>query len=248
MFRHDRNTKFTIKEYLVSEYTNVLETIYTTYGPISTVIDLSLYDFCFNSISQVQDLSYDKNIFVTHPLLFFQSLQAFEEKHPSSLSRYFYMTTRAQKLFENDSINPYCAFPIGIVQSAHQDQTKHIIKLIDVEPEVDSVKLGYIILSEVVAVGKEFYLAYRKMNRYKCCLKNVSGKSLLKSYNNMLLVKSGMYLVVGGSGGIGIELCKFLQRCFQAKLVIMGRLNYCKMELEKDYIYVQGDVAGNCRK
>lgn len=74
---------------------------------------------------------------------------------------------------------------------------------------------------------------------------------VLEEYNlkTSKFVQNGTYLIVGGAGGIGFELCKYLVNNYNANVVITGRseLNGQKKrmidEISKNVLYLRADVT-----
>ncbi|MGZ5600431.1 MAG: SDR family NAD(P)-dependent oxidoreductase [Methylobacter sp.] len=110
-----------------------------------------------------------------------------------------------------------------------------------------------LIVQELGAFSKEPLVAYRKGQRY------VSRLEQLDIVNARLtpfkLKTGGHYLVSGGLGGLGFELCRRLGRDYDAKLLIIGRSPLGEEDTQqrqryqalldnnKDCIYVQADIS-----
>lgn len=74
---------------------------------------------------------------------------------------------------------------------------------------------------EFTSYSKEPSVSYRNGQRY---VWRLAPLDLIKDKKTAInLQKGGLYVVTGGLGGLGFELCRRLGRDFQAKLLVLGR-------------------------
>lgn len=84
-----------------------------------------------------------------------------------------------------------------------------------------SLKNAEILADELTGFCKEASVAYRHGKRYVARLEKLD---LVNERQNPVELKpGGLYLVTGGLGGLGMELCRKLGNTYRAKLLIMGR-------------------------
>lgn len=144
--------------------------------------------------------------------------------------------------------NPVSGFVRGFLSSADREFGDWNINYVDISLK-DAEKPDNIILIEslVDEYGTEERneIAYYGGTRY---IRTITNQFLSK--RNTYLKKNGVYVILGGSGGIGYELSLFLAKRYQAKIVWIGR---SELDLEKkcnikeieenggEVFYYQGD-------
>ncbi len=77
------------------------------------------------------------------------------------------------------------------------------------------------ILAEVVASTPDQFVAYRNNTRWIKILESIEldGQSNVRQR----LRKNGVYLIIGGLGGVGLELAEYLAQTVNARLILTGR-------------------------
>ncbi|MBF0395140.1 MAG: SDR family NAD(P)-dependent oxidoreductase [Desulfobacterales bacterium] len=90
------------------------------------------------------------------------------------------------------------------------------------------------------------------------------GKAFVRSMEKVPLLENssipfkneGVYLIIGGSGGIGLEFSKYLSKTVKAKLVLVGRKDLNEKQTEhikkiEEYggkvLYLKGDITDSAR-
>ncbi|HDT6612198.1 TPA: amino acid adenylation domain-containing protein [Bacillus paranthracis] len=108
------------------------------------------------------------------------------------------------------------------------------------------------IIKEIAAIHRDDKVVYREGKRYVDSLQPIDMPLSLQ--NEIALIKDGIYVVTGGLGGIGKEVCKLLLQQFSAKLFIVGRTalstsptHLASLEelqgFSKDVHYIDGDLS-----
>ncbi len=92
---------------------------------------------------------------------------------------------------------------------------------IDVEWAIhDQRKTAKDVIAECGAGGAESCVAYRDSERW---VEGFEPLKLARRSAGVRLKEKGVYLIVGGMGGIGMEIAEHLARSVQARLVLVGR-------------------------
>lgn len=118
---------------------------------------------------------------------------------------------------EEKMINPHNNAMIGLCKVINQEHTNLICKLID----IDDITPITEITEEINEKNSEIVVAYRDGNRY---VQELSEISIEDIESKELTIKSdGAYIITGGTGGIGIEIGKFLAAENKVNLCLLGR-------------------------
>lgn len=126
-----------------------------------------------------------------------------------------------QALEVNDQGSPAKAMMTGFIQSLRLEQALIDARHIDL-PWVDDQRLNSdLLLAELNALSKDPLVAYRHGERRVARLRRLD---LVAERQAPVVLKSGgFYLISGGLGGLGFELCRWLGRICQARLLIVQR-------------------------
>lgn len=135
----------------------------------------------------------------------------------------FVVASYSQRVLPDDRLSYGKAILKGIVRSVSRETSWLDCRLIDLP--IDSVGSNAdIILSESRLRTFDKLVAFRDRQRYVWRLKPTSFDS---AKAGLLPFKhGGMYLVSGGLGGIGAEICAFMLKNFNAKLLLLGRTHF----------------------
>lgn len=136
------------------------------------------------------------------------------------------ITNNIYKIGEEVSILPSAACIHGFIKSLAKEYPKLKITSID----IDLLKFGSQLTSATVCevvepIFREPYnkngetITYRKEERYERVIQPIR----LSSANKTMFRENGVYLIVGGAGGIGLELSCYLAKNLHARLVLIGR-------------------------
>jgi len=130
----------------------------------------------------------------------------------------------------------------GLAQTAMLENPLLTIKMVDFAQDNPSATL---LLDENVSQR----VAYRNQDRYVQAIEPVS---LADNQEIPLLKDNGVYILIGGLGGIGIQIAAFISQKIKARLVLVGR---SKLSVEKqqhisqlqkngnEILYLQADVT-----
>jgi polyketide synthase PksN len=126
------------------------------------------------------------------------------------------ITNRAQAVHKNDEVNPTHASLYGLVGSMAKEYLNWNIRLIDLESSEDWP------ISDIFTIAPDpegNALAYRGGEWYRQQLIpvwNIPTKQTLYKHG-------GVYVVIGGAGGIGEAWSEYVIRTYQAQVIWIGR-------------------------
>jgi len=134
------------------------------------------------------------------------------------------ITNQAHQVLPGEVVNPYGASLLGLVKSLAKEHPQWSITSADISlAEVNSGDASLLDVIRAVSAepgntnGDE--IALRRGQRYVRSLTPVR----LPATKNMPFRDEGVYLILGGAGGIGLELSKHLASSVHARLVLVGR-------------------------
>ncbi|MCF2943977.1 SDR family NAD(P)-dependent oxidoreductase [Paenibacillus tarimensis] len=150
------------------------------------------------------------------------------------------------------AVHPYPALIHGFVKSLRKEYPEWKIRLFDIDLEGGSgakseglYKELEIAVSDLSPCG-EYVLKNGQLYEQQLLPANLPAEKI-SPYR-----KQGVYVIVGGAGGIGLELCKHLARSVQARLAIIGRSALdaritgdleAITQLGGQYLYLQADIT-----
>ncbi|MCP5003643.1 MAG: SDR family NAD(P)-dependent oxidoreductase, partial [Planctomycetes bacterium] len=155
-------------------------------------------------------------------LLIFKAIKALlASGYGSKDLAWTFITTQAQTVFNGDKVNPTHAGVHGLIGSLAKEYTHWNIRLVDVEADAD------LPLHEILA------LPYDAQGNALACRKNSWFKQELVQVRNFRQkpfpeTKShyktgGVYVVIGGAGGIGEVWSRWLIERYRAQIILVGR-------------------------
>ncbi|MGV7002863.1 SDR family NAD(P)-dependent oxidoreductase [Priestia megaterium] len=143
-------------------------------------------------------------------------------------------TNDVHKILPNESIKPYAAGINGLIKTISNEFSRWEVSCIDfctediVNVKKDNSILIEHLLNELIdPSGGE--VAIRGSNRY---IRKISPITLPEVKHSPFR-NQGVYLILGGAGGIGLEISHYLSRTVQAKLVLIGRSELNPRQKEK---------------
>lgn len=174
---------------------------------------------------------------------------SYEEKRKESILAFFRLIKglfRAKKFLEvkeikvvvnniwnvtgQDHILPYAAGLSGFTKSLAKEYIKKKVFLIDVDysatdEEKDLQEMARLLIQESECQED---VAYRFHERYT---RKIQKCNYVPS-NQILLKENGVYILFGGTGGIGMETAKHLASQYHAKIVLVNRKELTKEQEE----------------
>ncbi len=116
-----------------------------------------------------------------------------------------------------EKINPQNASLFALGRVVGNENNKVLLRCIDIEEGTSEKEL----LEEINAEEKAYQVAYRNGERYIEEFKEVKVKALKDE--KVQIKDGGVYLITGGTGGIGLEVAKYLSKSNKVNLVFVNR-------------------------
>ncbi|MGC6177121.1 SDR family NAD(P)-dependent oxidoreductase [Lacrimispora sp. 38-1] len=159
------------------------------------------------------------------------------------------MTNNTCRLFDED-ITPYAGSVLGFLKSMAKEFPYWSVSCIDVDKKEfvsDEKHFMELFMDEPLSkTGEETLI--RKGDRYRLKLEPVAlSKSLKTSFR-----WKGVYMIVGGAGGIGLELCRYLAKEAKGRIILIGRSDLTSDKQKKiseieemgaEILYIKADVT-----
>ena len=140
-----------------------------------------------------------------------------------------------------ERISPESAPLFGLGKVISQEYPHISCRCID----IDNITTVQDIYNELYVKGKSYQIAYRMGHRYVEQFKEVN----LEDFENrkITIKEDGVYIITGGTRGIGLEFGKFLASKNKVKLALIGRSSIPEKEMWKE-ILSAGEDERLCRK
>jgi acyl transferase domain-containing protein len=145
----------------------------------------------------------------------------------------FVVSNNLQLVTGDETTCPEKATLLGPARVIAQEYPQIVCRSIDVVVPADNVRAHSLVdqlLHELHVTSSDTVVAYRGQRRWVQTFDAVRIESdepqdASATHSNSLprLRDRGVYLLTGGTGGIGLELADFLARSVQARLVLLGR-------------------------
>jgi acyl transferase domain-containing protein/NAD(P)-dependent dehydrogenase (short-subunit alcohol dehydrogenase family)/ubiquinone/menaquinone biosynthesis C-methylase UbiE/acyl carrier protein len=139
--------------------------------------------------------------------------------------------------------SPYASSVIGFVKSVAKEFPLWDISCIDIDDSDEAIR--QITYEAGCSMGEEVVL--RDTKRYKRVLAPIR----IEKASKPIYLQNGVYVIVGGLSGIGLELSKHLVKNYKARLVIIGRSPLTDdkkkaydllINLGGEVLYIQGNI------
>jgi FkbH-like protein len=127
------------------------------------------------------------------------------------------VTNRALAVTERHVFNPFAAALHGLSWSMKREFPHWRIQCIDVD--LDDVAETARQVTGDVYMEQEDAVAYRSGARYHRIVEELT----LPPASNAVFRRQGVYLILGGTGGIGLTLAQYLAKTYGARLVLVDR-------------------------
>ncbi len=131
----------------------------------------------------------------------------------------------------NESINPYKATILGASKVINQEIRNLHTKIIDIKNNEKENKEN--LIKEIFSNENEIAVALRGKYRWVNILDELH---IGENKNNSLLKESGVYIITGGLGRIGLTFAQHLAENYKAKIVLVDRFAIPPKEEWKKYI------------
>lgn len=142
---------------------------------------------------------------------------------------------------EEKYIKPENASLVGLGKVIGLEYVQLMCRTIDIDENTNAET----IVNEINCENTSYHIAYRNGVRYFVQFKKVK----VSDYANeeIKLIETGAYVITGGTGGIGIEIAKYLSSQKKINLVLIGASELPERHLWADII-AKGEDKKLCRK
>lgn len=136
------------------------------------------------------------------------------------------ITNNVYQIYKGEDTNPLAASMFGLIKSCQKEFNETSFCSVDVElsgqtTEVEKEELVQKICTrELRNNGEEFVIRGSRYYIKRLVKAELTGDKKIAFSNK------GVYFVLGGAGGIGMELTKYLTSTYQAKVAIIGRSDW----------------------
>ncbi|URZ00311.1 non-ribosomal peptide synthetase [Clostridium felsineum] len=123
-------------------------------------------------------------------------------------------------LYDQNIVNPLNSQVFGLCKVADQEYSNVKFKCIDIDECINVAN----ILKEAMSITNTVIVAYRNSKRYVECLEEFKVENEEKS--GLKIASKGVYVITGGTGGIGLEIAKYLSKKGNINIVLIGRKEF----------------------
>lgn len=185
-----------------------------------TITSLSQTHLSHDQFDQTQSLGF-------YSLLFL--VQTLGEQNWSQQLQLTVLSNNMQSVTEEESIHyPEKTTILGLLKAIPQEYDYIRCRSIDITLTApgnwQSKKLVQQLCTEILAPPSELMVAYRGLQRWVHTVEPITLKA--RPTEELPLKQSGVYLIAGGLGSLGLILAEYLVHTVQAKLVLTGRSSF----------------------
>lgn len=128
------------------------------------------------------------------------------------------LTNKAFEVIPGEQFNPFTAGLNGLLRCLAREMREVRFSITDIEMDKDPSRAVDLIVAESTSkMGED--IAIRNGKRYRRILIPVN----LPGFQESSFREKGVYLIIGGMGNIGFDLCQYLSERKAAKLILTGR-------------------------
>ncbi|WP_124066374.1 beta-ketoacyl synthase N-terminal-like domain-containing protein [Clostridium sp. E02] len=171
-----------------------------------------------NSIRELED-NLDKGVYSLQRILV--QISHLKQKIDLVLiSEYAYHITKREKC-----MIPENAVLFGFGKNIHNEDHNITCRCIDVDEDttIDNV------INEILAKNNDYSVAYRENKRY---VEEIQRSNMdLYKQGNIKIKENGVYVVTGGLGNVGMEVCKYISSKNHANIMIINRSGFLDKSL-----------------
>ncbi|KPA19123.1 polyketide synthase, partial [Candidatus Magnetomorum sp. HK-1] len=180
-------------------------------------------------------------------LCLFKMIKALIEKQLIDHKIQLVVFTQGGQPLYNQVTNPFPASLYGFCQSLQKEHKKLDVYCLDLHNgEPDQARLMDV-LKAFIRNQQEHSFCEMVIDSDDCYVRSLNRLQLKPTPCNNFR-KKGVYLILGGAGGIGLSLARYLSEKYQANLVLIGRstLNDHKMQAIAEIESLGGKVKYIC--
>lgn len=200
-----------------ASYTDVLQTYWQkTKTEPDAILYMALSEDEFVEADQEQaarmlDATYDSLLHL---------VQALDEVNGAAAIQLAVVANRLFDVLGSEPLNPWKATLLGLVRGIPLEFPDRSCQLIDISCQEQLVASGLVDkLLQEIAEGQDELFALRGKAKWLPLYEPVS----LPARSGAALKDGGVYLITGGTGGIGLELADYIASHCQTSLILLGR-------------------------
>lgn len=210
-FKQISENQYIINPNIQEHYQTVVERLFETEkNPI--VAHLWTVD-SVNSFEESQTIGYQSIIYLT---------QAIGHRNLANSLCINIVSSQLQQVTGEETICPEKATLLGLVKVIPQEYLNLSSRSIDIVLSNNKLEPTVIenLITELTTISQDSVIAYRGNYRW---IEHYEKLPLEKKEQSSRLRQEGVYLITGGTGGIGLVLAEYLAKTVQAKLVLLSR-------------------------
>ncbi|MBO0856872.1 MAG: SDR family NAD(P)-dependent oxidoreductase [Chloracidobacterium sp.] len=171
-----------------------------------------------------------------------------KKRYAHDTLRFSIVTNNVHQVNPDDVIIPYAATLHGFVRAASKEFPQWIINSVDINGRDGISSKTVNLLNSISIKDGSGALSLRDGRLYVQSLEPAD----LPAFETIPLRFNGVYLIIGGAGGIGLELARHLAEKFKARLILAGRGNLTPSQTRKiaeiencggEALYVKADAS-----
>ncbi|PLZ17189.1 SDR family NAD(P)-dependent oxidoreductase [Fischerella thermalis] len=214
-FSQVNHNTYTINPTQKDDYYTLLQTIHQQGKIPETIIHFwSLTHLIHQSLETIQNHGFWSLIYLAQALG--------QQNISDSKIQLFVVSNHLYDVTGNEELLPAKATILGPCKVIPQEYPGIKCRQIDVVLPTSRIdNLVQELLAEITAESNESIIAYRNHHRWVQVFEPITLEK--PTSRKTRLRQKGVYLITGGTGGIGLEIAKYLAQTVQAKLILIGR-------------------------
>ncbi|MBF0226604.1 MAG: SDR family NAD(P)-dependent oxidoreductase [Desulfobacterales bacterium] len=228
------------------DYDNLIHDILLDSG-IQNIDIFFLWAFESLTIPVIDEQQFDSKIEKGVQRLFYLAKALIDAKLKQQI-KIIIPTFESQVIIESDRAYGYVYGTLyGLSKTIMIENQRIKIKMVDFSYDNIGMRSEFLI-DEIFSNDNSDFIGYRNKKRYEKILKQTEPSTSIEK----TLKQGGIYLLIGGAGGIGLKVSKYIAQNVNAVIIIIGRseLNSQKknniFEIEKlgsEVLYLKADVS-----
>ncbi len=186
-------------------------------------------------------------------LSLFRTVNAFIElKRLTAVKKITVVTNNVWQVLQSEVSWPFSGSIWGFVKSFAKEYPGIEMNIIDIdlvsdENDDEIYRAAEHIMQEPFHKNGE-EIAFREGIRYKRVIEPIT----IENQENNTFKKNGVYIIIGGTGGIGLETAEYLAGAYSAKLVLISRNHPDGMQMQKierikelggEVVHIEADIS-----
>lgn len=146
--------------------------------------------------------------------------------------KFFGIAKNANKVLDEDMVNPKNRSLLALISSFEKENENIITRVIDIDSYIDE----RLIIGTLFNDDKFKVMALRKDKLY---VQELVEKKLDMNNDRKKIKEHGVYVITGGTGGLGLEVAKYISETENVKIALINRNDiYIKPEQNKEKINI----------